>query len=77
MNLKKLTYTAVLVLNFNIMISDVETLDDVSIYKDMVGDHLDLTERTTAILGLGVLAGYGTCLAYLAVSFGPLAFRRR
>ena len=44
MNLKYLTYAAVIVLNFNIMISDVETLDEVSIYKDMVGDHLDMTE---------------------------------
>ncbi|GMH85943.1 hypothetical protein TL16_g10388 [Triparma laevis f. inornata] len=76
MNLKKFTYLVVIALNFNIMISPFESLEEVNIYKDLVADHLTKGEKATAIMGLTALTGYGICLLYLSISFGPLAFRR-
>jgi hypothetical protein len=76
MDVKKLTYLLVVLLNFNIMISKISSLEEVNIYDDLVGDHLTTAEKITAILGLAALVGYSTVFIYLAVSFGPLAFRR-
>ncbi|GMI00699.1 hypothetical protein TrST_g8820 [Triparma strigata] len=76
MSLKKLTYLVVIALNFNIMISPFESLEEVNIYNDLVAAHLTAGEKATAIMGLAALTGYGICLLYLSISFGPLAFRR-
>ena len=75
-DVKKFTYLVVVLLNFNIMISKFSSLEEVNIYEDLVGDHLTNGEKITAILGLIAFVGYFACFCYLAISFGPLAFRR-
>ena len=66
-NLKKFVYTIVVALNFNIMMSPFESLEEVNIYEDVAASHLTTGEMITVVLGMTALCGYGICLLYLGI----------
>jgi len=75
--IKRITYAMVLLLNANVLLSTISSLENTSILEDMWQPQgFTAHESVNVTLGLVVVCCYAVILGYLIVSYAPLAYMR-